>query len=205
MVSPKYSRISSTGRNENNKEQSSIDSNIHSNSNSKTTTDQSLHFSCFNNQSHTMTKLTNQTMTRGIIPSSVACVASVSAHTKTFSIFDRARIGGQKSKVFICSSYAWKRLLRRLHHLMHDDSSLDSEDDYHSGSPNGQSPTTVFLKITLTQTTTQGNQLLILGSNHLPKIIIIYIILYIIIIIMYLSSPKYVVKCVSQMHVTVEF
>ena len=55
------------------------------------------------------------------------------------------------------------------------------------------------------QTTTQGNQLLILGSNHLPKIIIIYIILYIIIIIMYLSSPKYVVKCVSQMQVTVEF
>ena len=146
MVSPKYSRISSTGRNENNKEQSSIDSNIHSNSNSKTTTDQSLHFSCFNNQSHTMTKLTNQTMTRGIIPSSVACVASVSVHTKTFSIFDRARIGGQKSKVFVCSSYARKRLLRRLHHLMHDDSSLDSEDDYHLGSRNGQSPTTVFLK-----------------------------------------------------------
>ena len=30
------------------------------------------------------------------IPTTVACVASVSAHTKTFSIFDRARIGAAK-------------------------------------------------------------------------------------------------------------
>ena len=30
------------------------------------------------------------------IPTTVACVASVSAHMKTFSIFDRTRIGAAK-------------------------------------------------------------------------------------------------------------
>ena len=48
---------------------------------------------------------------------------------------------------------------------------LDSEDDYWSGSQNiMQSPPTVFLKTTLTRTITQDKQLILLGPNHLPTV-----------------------------------